>query len=134
MKKPIMLWITSRSRSSMVSNIFIKHGVWWGDTIATQDWNENGKHHSYVSYENQNIKRILFKYKQNHWKKVHLTPVFPVIGFADEIAKITPVDKTWMMKTGVEYFNAFKELDPYNIYIKRSPTIVTGKQSQERQE
>jgi hypothetical protein len=116
----------------MVSNIFIKHGVWWGDTIAKQEWDEGGEHHSYVSYENQNIKKILLRYKTRHWKKVHMTPVFPVEGFADAVAKITPSDKTWMMKTGVEYFNAFKELNPYNIYIKRSPEGVAKSLSTKR--
>lgn len=122
--RPIMLWITSRSRSSMVSNIFIEHGVWWGDTRAQI----NG----YEMFENQNIKKVLFKYKTKYWKKVHLTPVFPVNGFAEDIAKITPQDKTWMMKTGVEYFNAFKELNPYNIFIKRSPEGVATSLSSKR--
>ena len=132
MKRPIMLWITSRSRSSMVSNIFIKHGVWWGKTVATQNWRENGKHHSYVSYENQNIKALMKKYKLSHWKKVHMTPVFHVDGFITDLAKIVPKDQTWMMKTGVEYFNAFKELNPYNIYIKRSPEGVAKSLSTKR--
>ena len=127
-----MLWITSRSRSSMVSNIFINHGVWWGDTIATQDYMENNKRKSYVSYENQNIKALLLKYKTKHWKKVHLTPVFPVDGFTQDLSKILPSDKTWMMKTGVEYFNAFKELNPYNIFIKRTPEGVAKSLSSKR--
>ena len=127
-----MLWITSRSRSSMVSNIFIHHGAWWGDTVATQDYLEEGKRKSYVSYENQNIKGLLLKYKQQYWKKVNMTPVFAVEGFADDLAKIVPTDKTWMMKTGVEYFNAFKELNPYNIYIKRSPEGVAHSLSSKR--
>ena len=134
MKRPIMLWITSRSRSSMVSNIFIKHGVWWGSTIATQDYMENNKRKSYVSYENQNIKKLLLKYKTKHWKKVHLTPVFPVDGFTRDLAKILPSDETWMMKTGVEYFNAFKELNPYNIFIKRSPEGVATSLSSKRRD
>ena len=29
-----------------------------------------------------------------------------------------------MMKTGVEYFNAFKYLDPFNIFIYRDPNDV----------
>ena len=134
MKRPIMLWITSRSRSSMVSNIFIKHGVWWGNTVAKQKWVEDGKQQSYISYENQKIKAMLKKYKDKHWKKVHMTPVFPVKGFAEDIAKITPANKTWMMKTGVEYFNAFNELTPYNIYIKRSPEGVAKSLSTKRQD
>ena len=130
--RPIMLWITSRSRSSMVSNIFIHHDVWWGDTVATQDYMENNKRKSYVSYENQNVKALLLKYKTKHWKKVHLTPVFPVDGFTRDLSKILPSDKTWMMKTGVEYFNAFKELNPYNIFIKRTPEGVAKSLSSKR--
>ena len=134
MKRPILLWITSRSRSSMVSNIFIHHGVWWGDTVATQNWTEGGNRKSYISYENQNVKKILMKYKTKHWKKVHLTPVFPVDGFTRDLAKILPSDKTWIMKTGVEYFNAFKELNPYNIFIKRTPEGVAKSLSTKRRD
>lgn len=132
MNRPIMLWITSRSRSSLVSAIFIKHGVWWGNTIATQDWVEGGKPQSYVSYENQNIKALLKLYKTRHWKKVHLTPVFPVQGFVDDLYEIVPRDQQWMMKTGVEYFNAFKELNPHNIFVKRSPEGVATSLSTKR--
>jgi hypothetical protein len=116
----------------MVSNIFIHHDVWWGNTIAKQNWREGGKNKSYVSYENQNIKALLKKYKTKHWKKVHMTPVFPVDGFSRDLAKIVPSDETWMMKTGVEYFNAFKELNPYNIFIKRSPEGVAKSLSTKR--
>ncbi len=134
MKRPILLWITSRSRSSMVSNIFIHHGVWWGNTVATQNWTEGGNRKSYISYENQNVKKVLMKYKTKHWKKVHLTPVFPVDGFARDLTKILPSDKTWIMKTGVEYFNAFKELNPYNIFIKRAPEGVAKSLSTKRRD
>lgn len=127
MERPIMLWITSRSRSSMISSMFIKHGVWWGDTIARQEWvQEDGSMANYISYENQNIKQILKKYKTCYWFNVHLTPVSPKWNrlFETDLAEILPTDKTWMMKTGVEYFNAFKDLNPYNIFIKRNPADV----------
>lgn len=124
MKRPIMLWITSRSRSSLVSKIFINHGVWWGDTYAEIS--------GYEMYENQNIKTLLKKYKTNYWKKVHLTPVFPVKGFVDDLAKLVPENGSWMMKTGVEYFNAFTELKPYNIFIKRPAEDVAKSLSSKR--
>ncbi len=124
MKRPIMLWITSRSRSSLVSKMFINHDVWWGNTKVKQHWTDADGQQSYVSYENQNIKKLLKLYKEYFWKKVHLTPVFPVAGFEIRLAEIVPDDKIWMMKTGVEYFNAFKGLNPYNIFILRNPRDV----------
>lgn len=125
MKRPIMLWITSRSRSSLVSSMFINHGVWWGNTRVKQEWADpNGELTSYISYENQDIKKLLFEYKTSHWKKVHLTPVFAVPKFLEKLANIVPANETWIMKTGVEYFNAFQGLDPYNIYITRKPEDV----------
>ena len=50
MNRPICLWMTSRSRSSLVSKIFANHGVWWGNTYA--------KTKGYEMYENQVIKQI----------------------------------------------------------------------------
>ena len=118
MKRPIMLWMTSRSRSSMVSAIFIAHGVWWGDT--------HKKISGYETNENQNIKVLLQKYKAKHWKKIHLTPVSPKWNkqFNKDLEKIVPANKQWMSKTGVEYFPAFVDLNPYNIFIYRRPEDV----------
>jgi len=50
MNRPICLWMTSRSRSSLVSKIFANHGVWWGDTLK--------KSRGYDTYENQVIQKI----------------------------------------------------------------------------
>ena len=117
MKRPIMLWITSRSRSSMVAAIFIEHGIWWGDTPAMIS--------GYQMNENQNIKALLKQFKIRYWKKVHLTPVSPKWNeeFTTELEKIVP-NTTWMMKTGVEYFPAFLNTSPYNVFIKRNPSDV----------
>jgi hypothetical protein len=106
--------------------------VWWGDTKALQEWKENGVIQSYVSYENQDIKALLFKYKQRYWKKVHLTPVFEVPQFINDLKEIVPTIETWQMKTGVEYFNAFQPLNPYNVYILREPQAVAKSLCQKR--
>lgn len=108
-----MLWITSRSRSSLVSSIFIKHNVWWGNTPKQIS--------GYTSWENQNIKALQNRFKAKYWKKIHLTPVSSQWNaeFINQLKKIVPENQTWMMKTGVEYFNAFKDLIPYNIFIRR---------------
>jgi len=125
-KRPILLWITSRSRSSLVSKIFINHGVWWGNTIAKEAFLVDGAESSYITYENQDIKTLLHDYKTRYWHKVHLTPVSPQwnIEFENDLAAFLPTNKTWMMKTGVEYFNAFKDMNPYNIFIKRNAEDV----------
>lgn len=128
MKRPIMLWITSRSRSSMVSAIFIEHGVWWGNTPATIS--------GYQMNENQNIKALLKRYKDQYWKKVHLTPVPTKWNkqFIKDLSKIVPSDQIWMMKTGVEYFPAFKDLNPYNIFVYRNPEDVARSLCEKRKD
>ena len=125
--RPIMLWMTSRSRSSMVSSMFIEHGVWWGDTPA--------KISGYEMNENQNIKALLKRFKTKYWKKVHLTPVSPKWNdeFTLELKKLVP-STTWMMKTGVEYFPAFLDTNPYNIFIYRKAEDVAHSLASKRQD
>ena len=128
MNRPICLWMTSRSRSSLVSKIFANHGVWWGNTYA--------KTKGYEMYENQIIKQI---------QKEKIKPKKGVLPFCEEL-ELTEKNKkcfhaalrkhflldspmgtnTWSMKTGVEYFNAWKDLNPYNIFIKRDPAGVAN--------
>lgn len=114
MLRPIMLWITSRSRSSMVSKIFVEHGVWWGNTLVQCS--------GYDTYENQKIKALQNKYKPQ-WGRPYMKPIqtSPEIfkKFQRELFKIVPPDRTWMMKTGIEYFNAYESLEPFNIFIYR---------------
>ena len=124
--KPIMLWITSRSRSSMVAAIFIKHGVWWGNTPAQIS--------GYEMNENQKIKGLLKKYKTKHWKRVHLSPVSTQWNkeFTTDLMKIVPNDQQWMMKTGVEYYPAFRNISPHDVFIYRSPEGVAKSLSDKR--
>ena len=129
MKKPIMLWITSRSRSSMVSNIFIQHGVWWGNTHA--------KISGYEMYENQEIKQLQNKYNPK-WGRPFCRPIEAsddvFLDFRRELRKIVPDGVKWMMKTGVEYFNAYKALKPYNVFIRRNPEDVAKSLSSKRKD
>lgn len=116
--RPIILWMTSRSRSSMVSQIFARHGVFWGDTQKQSA--------GYDTYENQNIKALQ--------KKVFggLRTLEPMIKadvpkikeFLRELSKYVPAKDTWLMKTGCEFFGAFLPLNPYNVFIYRDPIDV----------
>jgi len=120
--------MTSRSRSSLVSKIFANHGVWWGNTYA--------KTKGYEMYENQVIKQI---------QKKFIKPSKGVLPHCEELQLTEEVTKRfhealkehhskdcpkrlerWSMKTGVEYFNAWKDLNPYNIFIQRSPDGVAN--------
>ena len=120
--------MTSRSRSSLVSKIFASHGVWWGNTPKTS--------RGYQTYENQIIKQI---------QKDIIKPKKGVLPFCEELELTEEVIKSfhaslkkhyllncplgtnrWSMKTGVEYFNAWKDLNPYNIFIKRDPKGVAN--------
>lgn len=126
MKRPICLWMTSRSRSSLVSKIFANHGVWWGDTPKMS--------RGYSTYENQVIKRIqkdTIKPKEGrlpYCEKLELNQ--EVLDTFHEKLKThlyetMPISfSKWSMKTGVEYFNAWKDLNPYNIFIKRNPNSI----------
>ena len=117
--RPIMLWMTSRSRSSMVSQIFARHGVFWGGTQKQSA--------GYDTYENQNIK-ALQKSTFNGLRT--LDPIrLPdedhlVRKFIRDIQKYIPAQGRWSMKTGVEFFNAFLPLKPYNVFILRDPIDV----------
>lgn len=119
MKRPIMLWITSRSRSSMVSKIFVEHGVWWGDTLVQCS--------GYDTYENQNIKNLQNRYNKQ-WGRPFMraidAPLAVFEKFQKDLNNIVPNDKTWMMKTGIEYFNAYESINPYNIFIYRPAESV----------
>jgi len=122
MNRPIMLWMTSRSRSSLVSRIFAEHGVWWGEhqtrDPAGYDW-----------YENLNIKKLHNKYKPQ-WGRPYMRPVGAPMEvfkqFQSEVLKEVSGHDIWSMKTGVEYFPAYKALNPYNIFIYRPPEDVTN--------
>ncbi len=128
MNRPICLWMTSRSRSSLVSKIFANHGVWWGNTPKTS--------RGYQTYENQIIKQI---------QKDTIKPKKGILPFCEELELTEESIKSfhavlkkhylsncpqetnrWSMKTGVEYFNAWKDLNPYNIFIKRDPKGVAN--------
>jgi hypothetical protein len=122
--RPVCIWITSRSRSSLVSKIFINHGLWWGNTPAYQTWRADGVEHKYLSYENQHIKQLMNRYRRKHWPVVHCNPVHHVDGFIADLADIVPENERWVCKTGVEYYPAFQALDPYNVFVYRDPTTV----------
>jgi len=117
MIRPIMLWMTSRSRSSLVSKIFAEHGVWWGDTQVTDpagyDW-----------YENQTIKALQKRvFGGLRTKNPIIPPIHPVHRFIEELQPLIP-NKRWSVKTGVEFFHAFQPLKPYNVFILRDPRGV----------
>lgn len=120
--------MTSRSRSSLVSKIFANHGVWWGNTFKMSK--------GYETYENQVIKKIQ---KDIIKPKNGILPYLEELAFTEEtqqrfhqslkqhVEKTMPKNcEKWSMKTGVEYFNAWKDLNPYNIFIKRDTRGVAN--------
>ena len=112
MNNPVLLWCTSRSRSSLVAKIFINHGLWWGD--------ECRESFGYPTFENQNIKALIKSYKRNIWK-IQAKQLAPAdANFIDELKSIVPNDRQWMFKCGAEYFQPFQALEPFNIFIKRN--------------
>jgi hypothetical protein len=109
---PIMLWMTSRSRSSMVAAIFAAHGVHWGEVQQQSA--------GYDTFENQKVKGILKK----HFGLPFCTFPESKQDALTEIFGVVPHDRVWMMKTGVEYFKVFQPLTPFNVFIVRDPKAV----------
>lgn len=108
-----MLWMTSRSRSSLVSKVFAEHGVWWGATQVTDpagyDW-----------YENQVVKNLQKRIFGGLRVQDPIVPgVDPIDKFVEQLLPTIPENTRWSVKTGVELFNAFQPLNPYNIFITR---------------
>jgi len=134
MNRPICLWMTSRSRSSLVSKIFANHGVWWGDTLK--------KSRGYDTYENQVIKKIQ---KDIIKPKSGTLPYLEELDLTEETQQrfhqslkqhiedtMVKNCEKWSMKTGVEYFNAWRGLNPYNIFIKRETSSIAKSISEKR--
>jgi len=92
----------------MVAAIFAAHGLYWG---ARQQQSAG-----YDTFENQQIKAIL----KAHYGLpfCEFTPV-GTTAVLSEILAVVPHDRPWVMKTGIEYFNVFKPLTPFNVFITR---------------
>lgn len=120
MRSPIMLWMTSRSRSSMISGIFAAHGVHWGT--------DQRQSAGYDTYENQAIKALL---KRRFGLPFCEMPA-PQIEFLQDLFAIVPNNETWLMKTGIEYFDVFQPLAPFNLFLLRKPEDVAKSICQKR--
>jgi len=120
MRSPIMLWMTSRSRSSMISGIFAAHGVFWG--------RQQKQSAGYDTYENQEIKTALKK----HYGLPFCTMADPTKDFMSELYSIVPNNETWLMKTGIEYFRVFQPMAPFNVFLLRKPEEVVKSICQKR--
>lgn len=117
MLRPIALWMSPRSRSSMVSRIFAEHGIWWGE----RQYQPFG----YPVYESIAIKQLLKK----HWGGLVVgkeASTSPVQAFLAELPPLVPHDRRWLFKVGVEWFNAFAPLTPFNVFIKRPPADIAA--------
>lgn len=127
MERPILLWMTSRSRSSMVSAIFAAHGIFWGDRQVQSA--------GYDTYENQKLKKLQSEFNPS-WGRPHLRAVDAddevFKQFQKKIKYIIPPDQRWSMKTGVEYYPAYRGLNPFNIFITRKPEDVANSLCQKR--
>ena len=110
--RPVLIWCTSRSRSSLVAERFSEKGLWIG--------NANAKSCGYRTYENQDIKALAKRYRQECWKTDLAEPVSHCDEFIKELMEIVTNNQQWMMKMGAEYYPAFQALNPYNIFVFRN--------------
>lgn len=97
--------------------------MWWGGTITHQKDSRRSRK-GYIEYENSDIKAILKKYREKYWQRIYdKTPAFHVDGFTEDILCITKRNR-FLLKIGVEYFNAFLPLNPLNVFIHRKTEDV----------
>lgn len=119
--RPILLWMTSRSRSSLVSAIFAAHGIFWGDRQVQSA--------GYDTYENHDIKDLQKEFKPL-WGRAYIQPINAekevFEQFHSELECLVPSDKIWSMKTGVEYYPAYRGLNPFNVFITRKAEDVAN--------
>ena len=120
MRSPIALWMTSRSRSSMIAGIFAAHGVFWGKK-QTQTA-------GYDTFENEPVKVVL---KKHYGLPLCAMPATKP-EFITDIYATVPQNETWMIKTGIEYFDAMQPMIPFNIYLLRKPEAVAKSLCQKR--
>ena len=120
MRSPILLFMTSRSRSSMIAGVFAAHGVNWGGVQAQSA--------GYDTFENQAVKQVLKK----HYGLPFCEFAKASGDFLLDLWPIVPQNETWMAKTGIEYFDVFQSLAPFNIYLTRDPEDVARSICQKR--
>lgn len=120
MRSPIVLFMTSRSRSSMIAGIFAAHGINWGDRQLPSA--------GYDTYENQAIKGLL----KSFYGLPFCTMPEPIDAFIKGLYEIVPHNETWLMKTGIEYFELFQPLSPFNVFLLRKPEDVAWSICQKR--
>ena len=114
MRCPIVLWMTSRSRSSMVAGIFAAHGINWGG--------KQSQSAGYNTFENMDVRAC----QKRHFGLPYMQMVEPTAEFIAEIYSLVPQNETYLVKTGIEYFDAFQPLIPFNIYLLRNPEHVAA--------
>jgi len=111
--RPLVILMTSRSGSSMVSGIFAAHGLWYSEP-SPDDYSVFG---NYKLYENQKMKRWLKRY-------------FNIAGtrfvseewndqFMVQVNRIYPEGQRWFWKGGVMFWPLWRQLDPYVVFIRR---------------
>lgn len=104
----------------MISGIFAAHGVHWG--------NDQRQSAGYDTFENQAIKSLLKK----HFGLPFCEMTAPQIEFLQDLYAIVPNNETWLMKTGIEYFDVFQPLAPFNLFLLRKPEAVAKSICQKR--
>lgn len=125
---PLILFCTPRGGSSLVAGVFVRHGLWVGETFGGPDGVGAG---GYVNYENTRIK----KYMKNAFPLDagnHDYPVDVANHSADLqrfCAKVVPPETAWMFKGPSEYYLpfvlAFPRMTPVMIFRDESQAVET---------
>ena len=124
MSKLVLILCTPRTGSSIVSQIFWRHGCWVSKQTAKYV-NQFG----YTTYEDRSIRTVVKRQwtdylKKFKHKKVNGAPIVPSKRYLDNIKVI--VNRTvpknvefWMFKTSAQSYPLFIQFDPIFIFVDR---------------
>ncbi len=103
----VVILVTSRSGSSIVAQVFNRHGFDVGDYENTR--------FGYGNYENKRIK---------NWLKQHKPEMNFRLGALCDFVPGVVVPKNACIKVAVEYWPIFKPLDPVVVTVSRKPENI----------
>ncbi len=133
MSKLVLILCSPRTGSSIVSQIFWRHGCWVSKKTA-KFVNRFG----YTTYEDRSIRTVV----KNQWhyynkylakqkiKKIKGAPIKPrdeyIINIKTVVDRTIPKDVDyWMFKTSVETYPLFVQFDPIFVFVERDEDQAT---------
>lgn len=117
--RPIFVMACMRTRSSLVANILIEHGVWCGESKIMKA--------GYPCHENEKIKRFLIQHygplPDMAGKGEFFYEHNPDVDLPSHVHRVVPYYRPWFFKCAVHYYKllAVEDWDPRWIWVYRNP-------------